>query len=285
MSDSFKKRAERMSRGTLFTGPKPGQPYRPGDDSSQPDDSEDEDYTFFDSDGEDEQGGASSQEEYEEIHQSYLLGADKKVPQRRHRRKKPVTIDLDQTDTILVRMKQEGATDKEVARALEDIGATYSEKSVATRFRRIMVKKKKDYDKQFIAGARTWTGEEDDQLLWANEEAEHQMAVDIQRIHNRQFNYVEKMLAKRIPYDFISAASCRERLAELHWDDPGYHPASRRRFDLQLFPVDARRQYQNELQSQVAREKVHETNIIADVKALSKEYKRILAMEAADEDW
>ena len=69
-----------------------------------------------------------------------------------------VTADLNEEDQIIVQMKRDGYTDRQIAEHLRDTGRiNYNTKTIGTRWKRIRVALAKAKDEELDKGEATWT--------------------------------------------------------------------------------------------------------------------------------
>ena len=68
-----------------------------------------------------------------------------------------VSADLNSDDEILVRMKQDGRTDKEIADTLKAAGrVNYNQKTIGSRWKRLRIALAARKDKELDAGFANW---------------------------------------------------------------------------------------------------------------------------------
>ncbi|KAF1987200.1 hypothetical protein K402DRAFT_462917 [Aulographum hederae CBS 113979] len=129
---------------------------------------------------------------------------------------KKITADLDSEDEIILRMKQDGYSDFNIAEKLAQEGRIrYDHKTISTRYNRIKIAIGARKDEQLDAELTDWHEGEDEILIEAMAKAEEVMKSRIQKITDRRFRYVADALHNIKPSVIYSPKACEKRYYEV----------------------------------------------------------------------
>ncbi|KAG9950676.1 hypothetical protein KCU85_g3503, partial [Aureobasidium melanogenum] len=125
---------------------------------------------------------------------------------------KPITVDLDEEDQMIVDMKQQGYKDEDIRDRLIEKGFTcYEARSVACRWMRIR-KKTQEYEEKLLDEELTdWHLGEDELLEEAYEIADKKFQVELEKLEQKRWTWTAQNLNKRLPRERFSAKACRQR--------------------------------------------------------------------------
>ncbi|KAI5204844.1 hypothetical protein E4T39_03369 [Aureobasidium subglaciale] len=125
---------------------------------------------------------------------------------------KPITVDLDEEDQIIVDMKQQGYRDEVISERLALEGLTrYEPGSVACRWLRIR-KKTQEYEEKLLDEQLTdWHVEEDDLLGEAVEIGNKKFEAELAKLEKLRWSWTAQALNKRLPRERFSASACKDR--------------------------------------------------------------------------
>ncbi|KAG9991680.1 FAD/NAD(P)-binding domain-containing protein, partial [Aureobasidium melanogenum] len=125
---------------------------------------------------------------------------------------KPITVDLDEEDQMIVDMKQQGYKDEDIRDRLIEKGFTcYEARSVACRWMRIR-KKTQEYEEKLLDEELTdWHLGEDEMLEEAYEIADKKFQIELEKLEQKRWTWTAQNLNKRLPRERFSAKACRQR--------------------------------------------------------------------------
>ncbi|KAK6005446.1 hypothetical protein QM012_007088 [Aureobasidium pullulans] len=125
---------------------------------------------------------------------------------------KPITVDLDEEDQMIVDMKQQGYKDDAIRDRLIEKGFTcYEARSVACRWMRIR-KKTQEYEEKLLDEELTdWHLGEDELLEEAYEIADKKFQIELEKLEQKRWTWTAQNLNKRLPRERFSAKACRQR--------------------------------------------------------------------------
>ncbi|KAH0414224.1 hypothetical protein KCU90_g15912, partial [Aureobasidium melanogenum] len=125
---------------------------------------------------------------------------------------KPITVDLDEEDQMIVDMKQQGYKDEDIRDRLIEKGFTcYEARSVACRWMRIR-KKTQEYEEKLLDEELTdWHLGEDEMLEEAYEVADKKFQIELEKLEQKRWTWTAQNLNKRLPRERFSAKACRQR--------------------------------------------------------------------------
>ncbi|KEQ67066.1 uncharacterized protein M437DRAFT_36266 [Aureobasidium melanogenum CBS 110374] len=125
---------------------------------------------------------------------------------------KPITVDLDEEDQMIVDMKQQGYKDEDIRDRLIEKGFTcYEARSVACRWMRIR-KKTQEYEEKLLDEELTdWHLGEDELLEEAYEIADKKFQIELEKLEQKRWTWTAQNLNKRLPRERFSAKACRQR--------------------------------------------------------------------------
>ncbi|KAI5272344.1 hypothetical protein E4T47_04440 [Aureobasidium subglaciale] len=125
---------------------------------------------------------------------------------------KPITVDLDEEDQIIVDMKQQGYKDEVISERLALEGLTrYEPGSVACRWLRIR-KKTREYEEKLLDEQLTdWHVEEDNLLGEAVEAGNQKLHAELAKLEKLRWSWTAQALNKRLPRERFSANACKDR--------------------------------------------------------------------------
>ncbi|KAI4731533.1 hypothetical protein E4T49_00700 [Aureobasidium sp. EXF-10728] len=125
---------------------------------------------------------------------------------------KPITVDLDEEDQMIVDMKQQGYKDDVIRERLIEKGFTcYEARSVACRWMRIR-KKTQEYEEKLLDEELTdWHLGEDEMLEEAYEIADKKFQIELEKLEQKRWTWTAQNLNKRLPRERFSAKACQQR--------------------------------------------------------------------------
>ncbi|THW48498.1 hypothetical protein D6D25_04240 [Aureobasidium pullulans] len=125
---------------------------------------------------------------------------------------KPITVDLDEEDQMIVDMKQKGYNDLTIAQRLRAQGFTkYEPGSVSCRWLRIR-KKTQEYEEKLLDEELTdWHVGEDELLEEAEAAAEEKYKVELEKLERKRWTWTAQNLNRRLARARYSAKACKER--------------------------------------------------------------------------
>ncbi|KAI4760602.1 hypothetical protein E4T52_07458 [Aureobasidium sp. EXF-3400] len=128
---------------------------------------------------------------------------------------KPITVDLDEEDQMIVDMKQQGYKDEDIVVRLIEKGFTrYEPRSVGCRWMRIR-KKTQEYEEKLLDEELTdWHIGEDEMLDEAYKIADEKCKVELEKLEQKRWAWAAQEINKRLPRQRFSAKACRKR-----WED------------------------------------------------------------------
>lgn len=147
---------------------------------------------------------------------------------------KPITVDLDEEDQMIVDMKQQGYKDEDVVERLIEKGFTrYEPRSVNCRWIRIR-KKTQEYEEmlldeqltdwhigevrlfrpyQCVLSVANW--HQDEMLEESHEMADEKFKAEFEKLEQKRWAWTAQALNKRLPRQRFSAKACRQRFEAL----------------------------------------------------------------------
>ncbi|KAG9577973.1 hypothetical protein KCU97_g13071, partial [Aureobasidium melanogenum] len=130
---------------------------------------------------------------------------------------KPITVDLDEEDQMIVDMKQQGYKDEDIRDRLIEKGFTcYEARSVACRWMRIR-KKTQEYEEKLLDEELTdWHLGEDEMLEEAYEVADRKFQIELEKLEQKRWTWTAQNLNKRLPRERFSAKACQQRHEARH---------------------------------------------------------------------
>jgi hypothetical protein len=147
---------------------------------------------------------------------------------------KPITVDLDEEDQLIVDMKQQGYNNEDIVVRLVEKGFTrYEPRSVACRWMRIR-KKTQEYEERLLDEELTdWhIGEvsflqticsvlfltdrcQDEMLQEAYEIADKKFEVELEKLEQKRWAWTAQEVNKRLLRQRFSARACRQRFEDI----------------------------------------------------------------------
>ncbi|GAB7348874.1 hypothetical protein MBLNU459_g7575t1 [Dothideomycetes sp. NU459] len=129
---------------------------------------------------------------------------------------KRIVPDYDSEDQIIVDMKQQGYHDEDVAKRLVEEGRTrYDPKSISSRWQRIRKAIQAAEDELLDEELTDWHEGEDDLLRDAYIRGNARMTEELERVRQKQYNYIAQELNKHAARPRFSARACQERYEAL----------------------------------------------------------------------
>ncbi|MCJ1392679.1 hypothetical protein MMC18_005550 [Xylographa bjoerkii] len=127
-----------------------------------------------------------------------------------------ISAKLNSDDEIIVKMKTDKRTDREIALALQDAGRVkYNYKTIGSRWKRLRLAIAKDQDQKLEQQTAVWRVEEDEELLRAIETANRVVYRMKQEADEQKWEIVTGMLKDLVPTAIYSQKACRERFESL----------------------------------------------------------------------
>ncbi|MCJ1282577.1 hypothetical protein MMC26_001902 [Xylographa opegraphella] len=127
-----------------------------------------------------------------------------------------ISAALNSDDEIIVRMKTEKRTDREIAQTLQDAGrVNYNYKTIGSRWKRLRTAMAKAKDRELNEQAAVWRVEEDEGLLKAVEAAERVVYRMKQEADEQRWEIITGKLKDLIPTAIYSQNACRDRYEAL----------------------------------------------------------------------
>ncbi|MCJ1396924.1 hypothetical protein MMC11_000116 [Xylographa trunciseda] len=127
-----------------------------------------------------------------------------------------ISATLNSDDEIIVRMKTEKRTDREIAQTLQDAGrANYNYKTIGSRWKRLRIAIAKAKDQELNQQIAVWRIEEDEGLLRAIEASDRIVYRMKQEADDQKWEIVTGKLKDLVPTAIYSQKACRERFESL----------------------------------------------------------------------
>ncbi|USP73748.1 hypothetical protein yc1106_01022 [Curvularia clavata] len=196
---------------------------------------------------------------------------------------KRISDELDSDDELMLQMRENGFTDRQIAQRLQKEGRVrYDEKSISTRIVRIRQAKAEKVEFLLKEGYKEWKYEEDKLLLQAYALADIEINYEIERIRAWRFRKVSDHMRRLNKNALFSANACRERYNALVEgtariptaldDDP-----EARRVEMEAYRVAREKSRHKEQTEQALKEAAK-----AKLKAEKKSHKAQKAKESAN---
>ncbi|KAI9699548.1 MAG: hypothetical protein M1820_007179 [Bogoriella megaspora] len=129
---------------------------------------------------------------------------------------KKVTADLDSEDEIIVTMKQQNWSDRDVAYHLIAQGRiNYDRKTIATRWARLRKALAEREDQLLDDELTDWHEGEDEALVKSYRRAENQIEHELQKARDKLWRYTADLLRHERPTSKYSPRACQERYEAL----------------------------------------------------------------------
>ncbi|CAO2647732.1 Nn.00g086540.m01.CDS01 [Neocucurbitaria sp. VM-36] len=125
---------------------------------------------------------------------------------------KRVSHELDSDDELIMRMRDKGFTDRQIAERLAKEGRVrYDQKSVSTRIGRIRVAQAENVDFLLKEGYKEWDFKDDCLLIQAHALADIEISYEVERIRAWRFRKVSEYMRRLNKDSLFSVTACRER--------------------------------------------------------------------------
>ncbi|KAI9752296.1 MAG: Signal peptidase complex catalytic subunit [Chaenotheca gracillima] len=127
-----------------------------------------------------------------------------------------ITWNLDSDDELIVALKEEGCTDREVSKRLRADGRIdYHSKTINSRYRRIRNALERQTEREIDGGSRAWQSSDDEFLRAAVADADQQVEALKVNAALKKWELVSRNLGCSLPLKYYSSGACRKRFQYL----------------------------------------------------------------------
>ncbi|KAI1558325.1 hypothetical protein PtrSN002B_000551 [Pyrenophora tritici-repentis] len=129
---------------------------------------------------------------------------------------KRVSHELDSDDELMMQMRENGFSDRQIAERLAKDGRVrYDQKSISTRIMRIRLAQADNVDFLLREGYKEWETDDDKLLIQAYALADIEISYEMERIRAWRFRKVSEYMRRLNAEALFSAKACRERYNSL----------------------------------------------------------------------